>query len=258
LQTAVLLFVVFMTVAPSGASAYSYGAPDQDSIAETFKLVLSKLDASDWDAALAAHKARRSEIASHFGEKVALTLDQNFESKNAADVTANYKAMLVMNLNRRFEYAVNQIGEYAQASLLLAKGRATFNALKPYMSGALPDKTIADLETRFDTALKAIGNPGLFGVGKAEADPVLLKSNLDTIYSTVEPLFPFTGDKGDAPPPITDETIGADGSPQTPPQGHAAMAQTNRTNPVITISVIAAVLIIGGGAVWWARRKGIF
>jgi hypothetical protein len=369
-----LLIALLLMIAPGSAWAYSYGDPNQEDVAETFKLVVSSIGAGDWGAAKAAYEARRSEIASHFGEAVAVTLDQNFGAEDRALVEANFKAVLIMNLDRRFDYAQKEIGDYAQAKLLLAKAKATFETLKPYMDGKLSSAVVTELEGHFETALQAIGNPGLFGVGKEESDPEKLKTSVTAVYAAVKPLFPYTAAKAQAKPeaekpapsktvtqpvkpaaeptvekravekpaatkpaandsaepsvqepkPTTaepvaeapdadaatpdEQTVKADESvpaaveaepaaseggeaigganagaeaPENvsatdeasendagsaPPdeegaalaaEGHAPMAQTDKTNPVVTLSVIGGVLVLGGAGIWWARKRGV-
>ena len=263
LRIAMLVFAIFLTLAPSGVWAYSYGSADTEDMAETFKLVVSSLEQSppDWDRALAAHKARRSEISAHFGEPVAATLDNNFASRKAPETIANYKAVLLMNVDRRFENTLENVSDYAKAKLLLAKAKATFDTLAPYAEAQLPAAEMERLKTDFNTALDAIGNPGLFGVGKKEADEKVLKETVNQIYSTIKPLFPYVAgsssnaDQGSQPSGGNDsnqaEPDAIDGTKQ-----HAPMTHENRTNAVVTLSVIGGIVVIGGLAVWWARRKG--
>jgi hypothetical protein len=202
MKTAMLAVAIFLALAPTGAWAYSYGDANTEEVAETFKLVVSSLGKSpaDWKTAEAAHEARRAEIASHFGESVAVTLDQNFKSRKAADVIANYKAVLVMNLDRRFDNAVQSIDDYTKAKLLLAKAKATFDTLEPYADAKLSASAISAIKADFDVALEAIGNPGLFGVGKKESDPDALKKAVNRIYGKLKPLFPYTAYKAPAKP----------------------------------------------------------
>ena len=60
-------------------------------------------------------------------------LDANFQAKDNKLVIANFKAVLVMNLDRRFTYATKGIDDYAESKLLLAKAKATYETLEPYM-----------------------------------------------------------------------------------------------------------------------------
>jgi len=254
LTLASLLLAVAFLLLPSSALAYSYGDPNKEDVAETFKAVIAAAAGGDWNTAAETHKVRRAEIVSHFGEEVAAELDRNLEDKNEAELMANYKALMVMNLERRFDSAKEMIADYTQAKMLLAKGRATFDALKPYLEAKLSPAEIASLEERFEAALKAIGNPGLFGVGKAEADPKLLADNVDAIYAAVAPHFPYKGKTPDAPGTHTGKP-GAGGTPA--PEEHAPMARENRTNAGVTFGVIGGVVALGALGVWWARRKGI-
>lgn len=358
-----LLVTVALYIAPSQAQAYSYGDANTEDIAETFKLVEAGLAGAspNWKSAEEAYKVRRSEIASHFGESVAVTLDNNFKDKNAKLVTSNFKAVLVMNLDRRFTYAIKGLDDYAATKLLLAKAKATFDTLKPYVSS----KT-GEINAAFDAALEALGNPGLFGVGQKAAEPDVFKEKVNFIYGIVKPLFPYkasakpaatqkpaattkpaatpkpaatakpvvtakpaatekpaaeqpTESAGNEMPSATPGTEAAadDNTPEAEKQSadadtaqdgnepdkaaagvnaaatpapalgevvepaeqnaeeepavstdssgdlesgkelaaHAPMEQTDKTNPLISISVIGGVVLLAGGGVWLARKK---
>jgi hypothetical protein len=195
LAVLLLLLLAF----PNGALAYSYGDPNKDEVAETYKEIAGHLsgDKPDWKAAQAAYGVRRSEIASHFGEPIAVTLDQNFKVQNKDLLLANYKALLVMNLDRRFDYAKKDIQDYTKAKLLLAKAKGTFEVMRPYVEQKKPD-AVQPILTAFEKALEAIGNPGLFGVGEKPVQPEEFYKQVDYIYATVKPLFPYTEAKAEA------------------------------------------------------------
>ncbi|MZQ82823.1 hypothetical protein GQF01_11985 [Paenibacillus sp. 5J-6] len=177
-----------LIILPVSAMAYSYGDANTEDVAETFKLVQSSIGngANDWNAAEGAYQERRAEIVSHFGEAVGSTLDANFKAKDSKAVIANFKGVLVMNLDRRFTYAIQGIDDYAASKLLLAKAKATYDTLQPYMGSGT-----ADIEKAFDEALDALGNPGLFGVGKKPVQPDVFKEKVGFIYGKVKPLFPY-------------------------------------------------------------------
>jgi hypothetical protein len=194
------LLVILSFVIPNGAWAYSYGDPNKEEVAETFKDMVAKLNASpsNWTGAYDAYIVRKAEIASHFGETIALTLDKNFEVKNKDLVIANYKAILVMNLDRRFDYGKKDINDYSKAKLLLAKAKGTFDVLRPYVEANKPDQ-MSSLLTAFDKALEALGNPGLFSVGEKPVNPEEFSKQVDYIYQTVKPIFPYTAYKKEEP-----------------------------------------------------------
>ncbi|WP_274654290.1 hypothetical protein [Paenibacillus humicola] len=258
LKAVMLTIFILLTAAPGNALAYSYGDANTEDVAETFKLVTADLSKSppDWNGASDAHKARRAEIASHFGEPVAATLDQNISSKNMDDTIANYKAVLVMNLNRRFENTLESIADYSQAKLLLAKAKATFETLKPYAEPKLTPSGVDAIEQDFQTALDAVGNPGLFGVGKKEAEPEKVKAAVNRIYSQLKPLFPYKAAPGESSAGPSEG--GAANDAAAGGSQNAPMKRENDTNAAVTFGVIGGVVVIAALAVWWARRKGFF
>ncbi|AZN38574.1 hypothetical protein [Paenibacillus albus] len=217
MRIATLVVAIFLVLAPTSVWAYSYGDANTEDVAETFKLVVSSLGKNpvDWNTAQAAHKERRDEIASHFGEAVAATLDADIKAHKTTETIANYKAILIMNLDRRFENALHDYKDYTKAKLLLAKARATFETLSPYAESKLSSAKLDGLSKDFDTALEAIGNPGLFGVGKKDPDEASLKAAVNQIYSVLRPLFPFTPYKAETTKPAAGTGTGTAAKPET-------------------------------------------
>lgn len=207
---AILTALIFL---PVSALAYSYGDANTEDVAETFKLVQSSVGngGNDWGAAESAYQERRAEIVSHFGEAVGSTLDANFKAKDSKAVIANFKGVLVMNLDRRFTYAIQGIDDYAASKLLLAKAKATYDTLQPYMGSGT-----ADIEKAFDEALDALGNPGLFGVGKKPVQPDVFKEKVDFIYGKVKPLFPYQASAAPAAPAAPSEPTPVDQPTEAP------------------------------------------
>lgn len=336
LQYGLVVAMTLLFIAPSQALAYSYGDANTEDVAETFKLVEASLGAAspNWKAAEEAYKVRRSEIESHFGVTVASTLDHNLQEKDVKLTIANFKAVLVMNLDRRFKYAIKDVSDYAATKLLLAKAKATFSTLEPYMSS-----DSGEINQAFEDALEALGNPGLFGVGKKEVDPDLFKKKVNFIYAKVKPAFPYKAyikpaepvvvkeaDKEEPPvneadgdtkepvkkpesskEPVESDSPVASESPEPAPiesasatesasaepsvepvesvaaaaaeaspsetaapavasqeqkteeasGEHAPMERSDKTNSWVTFAAIGGVILIGGGAVWFARKKGL-
>lgn len=231
-KTLVLLLLLTLAV-PSGAAwAYSYGDPNSDDVPESFKEIAVKLNTNppDWNAAYEIYKVRRAEISSHFEESVAVTLDANFQMKNKDLLIANFKAVLVMNLKRRFDYALKDINQYSAAKLLLAKAKGTFDVLQPYIK----DDT-KSLAAAFDAALEALGNPGLFGVGEKPVKPEEFKKQVDYIYQTVLLLFPYKEAKKEEPAKEQTNTGNSSASPKpaesSAPANNQAAAANTSTQP---------------------------
>jgi hypothetical protein len=248
----ILLFLLLQI--PSTVSAYTYGDPNQEEVAITFRDIAVKLGQQnpDWTAALELYKVRRSELESHFGANVASELDANFNAKDAKQVLNNFKGVLVMNLERRFTYSYQGIKDYAATKLLLAKAKGTYDILQPYVQEKLKPEEEAQVTKAFEKALDALGNPGVFGVGEKAAHPEEFKKQTDYIMSAIAPLFPFQG-KAAGNAPAATAPVGDRGTAV-----HAPMERTNKTNPIVSIVVIGGVVIAVAGGFWYARRKGIF
>ena len=67
--------------------------------------------------------------------------------------------------------------------------------LAPYVKESKDAKTSDDVYTAFDESLKALGNPGLFGVGKKASDEESFKKNITLIEETLTPLFVLPGEE---------------------------------------------------------------
>ena len=248
-----LALLALFWLLPSSVWAYSYGNANTEDIAVTFTTINAKLtaDPADWDAAKAAYEERKSEMTLHFGDAVPKELDAAFAAKDPDRVIADMKGVLAFNIERRFKYAKEGFSDYNQAKLLLAKARATYEALKPFMTDTVGADGLRKLDDDFETALKALGNPGLFGVGKEEPDQALFEKTLQQIDDTIHPLYPFEGAV------VLDDPTDESGSSAAPSAGagSAAAQEADKTNPAITIGVLAAVVVIGAGIAWWTRRR---
>jgi hypothetical protein len=238
------LAITLLFLAPSHALAYSYGDANTEAVAETFKLIEASISGNspDWKTAEEAYKVIRAELSAHFGDPVVAALDKNIKEKDAKLTIANFKAVLVMNIDRRFQNALIDLNDYAAAKLLLAKAKATYETLEPYMTSGT-----VEIKKAFEDALTALGNPGLFGVGKIDANPEAFKKNVAFIQKQMSPLFPFQG-----------ETPGQEGTQTTKPidptTGHAPMERTQKTNTSFTIGLIAFMLVLGG-LIFWGMKK---
>ena len=238
LRTVCAVLIAFFVLIPESTWAYSYGDPNQEDIAVSFKEIAVELDQNpmNWSKAEEIYKIRRAEISSHFGEDVAQLIETNINDKNKEFVFTNYKALLVLNLERRFTYALRDFDEYAQAKLLVAKAKGTYDVLKPY----IPSDQTDTLDNAFNQAYVALGNPGLFGVGAKASDKAAFTNEIDTILNSLKPLFTFT------------TTITG---VEEAPQEHAPMERIDKTNPIVTVTVILFVMGIIVGGLFWLRRK---
>jgi|GEM_PF-744694 len=253
-----LLALSLLGLVPGTAGAYSYGNANTEDLAESFKVVAAKLavEPSDWKAARAAYEERRAEIKLHFGEGVVQELTAAFDAQDRDRVMSGLLATLVLNIDRRFSHVRENFAEYNQAKLLLAKSRATFETLKPYLAGKLADAQIKQLDADYESALDALGNPGLFGAGKKEPDRELFEKSLTHIYDTISPLFPPQGSMVGSKPEDAGAVEASPGasSPSGEPSGSPSQEQ-GKTKPAVTIAVLGGVAVVAALAVWATRRR---
>ncbi|MET3287706.1 UNVERIFIED_CONTAM: hypothetical protein ABID98_000276 [Brevibacillus sp. OAP136] len=181
-----LLIFLLLIVQPVTAFAYSYGDPNKEEVAETYKEIAAKLEKSpeDWAGALSAYNARKAEIVLEFGQSLSDTIESNLKSKQKDLALHNYRVVLVKNVERRLKSVDEEFNDYAKAKLMLAKGRGTFAVLEPSVGDAGSKKVYA----AFDKALTALGNPGLFGVGVVAPDKQLYQTEKNVVMSTLAPL----------------------------------------------------------------------
>ncbi|HZG54889.1 hypothetical protein [Paenibacillus sp.] len=226
-----LALTILLLLAPQQVGAYSYGDPSKEIIAEAMNEMIAKLpeSAPDWAAVGEIYKVHRPEIESHFGASVAATLDADIAAKDRERFLSNYKALLVLNLDRRFQYANKDVNDYAQAKLLLAKAKGTYDVLQPYVGD---DATNAAVLAAFEEALTALGNPGLFGVGEKPVDPETFRTKTDFILGKMKPLFPFRAAPAEKP-------AAAEPAPKPQPAATepAKAAEPAKTEPKVPAAV---------------------
>lgn len=183
----------------SMASAYSYGKPDEEDIANVYTVIHAELQKAspDWGKISTSFQSVKNEIAekSHFGEnspKIAAYFESKIANKDKSELIPNFQALLVLNIERRLTYVEKSFSDYSRAKLILAKGYATFRELKPTASGKISSTVLADLDKSFNIMNEeALGNPGLFGLGKKESNKALYDQHQNKILSTLKPKFPL-------------------------------------------------------------------
>ena len=188
------LLLLSLFVSTSTVSAYSYGDPGKEAFAEAYKQFEEQLDAKDYALAKETLAAYDKEFKLYFPEAKA-KIDTALEQEDAEAAKQAYRVALRQNIERRLHFAEEQFEDFGQAKLLLAKARGTYDVLAPYVKESKDAQTSDDVYTAFDESLKALGNPGLFGVGKKASDEESFKKNITMIEDTLTPLFVLPGEE---------------------------------------------------------------
>jgi len=189
-----IIAFLFLLTAPLSASAYSYGDPGKEAFAEAYKQFEEQLNQKDYKLARETIDAYDKEFTLYFPEakeKIDAALaDQDTDAAKQA-----YRVALRQNIERRLHFAQEQFDDFGQAKLLLAKARGTYDVLAPDVKESEDAKTSDSLYTAFDESLAALGNPGLFGVGKKASDREAFDQNIKQIEDTITPLFVLPGEE---------------------------------------------------------------
>ncbi|MGG1632388.1 hypothetical protein [Rossellomorea sp. NRS-1567] len=191
-----LIFILNYIFIPSQASAYSYGDPGEEKIAEAYKELENSLKNDDWDNAKKIYDSYEKDFELYFS-KVQPDINKAFEEKDKDLLLESWRAALMLNIERRLHFAQDQFDDYGQAKLLLAKARGTFNVLEPFVVEEKSQEEADKIYASFDTALNSLGNPGLFGIGSKDNDPDAFDNEVESIIKELRPLFPIPSEKAD-------------------------------------------------------------
>ncbi|MBO8171437.1 MAG: hypothetical protein H0Z33_06025 [Bacillaceae bacterium] len=239
------LFILF-TLHIQQAMAYSYGDPSEELVAEVYKVMAEELEKAspDFEAAEEAFRTVEEEVQLHMGSDWVEQVNQGLADEDKALTLQTMQKILVLNIARRLENVETNFEDYNTSRILLAKAYSTYEALS--LDVREQDKALdEEIRKKFDLALEALGNPGLFGVGQKESDPDTFIETKDWILSQLQDYFQLESlDVGH----FTEEDPAETGQPNKTP---VAKGGTSNWLPLLVIVlVIVAVLIYT-----WRKRR---
>lgn len=172
------------------ANAYSYGDPNEEKIAEAYKKMVVQLDKNppNFTETEKIYDTVKEEIDQHMGSEPSKLIKENLEKEEKEELIENMQKILALNIDRRLSGVDKNFEDYETSKRLLAKGHATYQALSPVIAEKDPEMD-KQIKAEFDKALEALGNPGLFGVGKKEADQEALKQSKKIIIDNLQKEF---------------------------------------------------------------------
>jgi hypothetical protein len=242
-----LLFLSHSVIVPNGVYAYSYGDPNEEKVAEAYKEIQAKLaeNPANYKAAKLIYETVQEEIDMHMGPEPSKVILKDFEKENKDEIISDMQKILVLNISRRMESIEKNIEEYDTSKKLLAKAFATYEALSPIV--AEKDKSLDQkLKDKFDESLVALGNPGLFGVGKKETDPNMFKENKQLILKELQEQFEL-------------ESLEVGHFTESANEDHQAAGEsqdwTDLSNIKNWLPLIVLVLVIAGVIVYAVRKR---
>lgn len=242
----ILLIISNAVIVPNGVHAYSYGDPNEEKVAEAYKGMTAKLNENpaNFSAAKEIYLSVQEEIDMHMGPEPSEVILADFEKENKDKITSDMEKILVLNISRRLESIEQKIEDYDSGKKLLAKAFATYEALSPIVVEK-DAKLDQEIKNQFDQALVALGNPGLFGVGKKEQDPAVFKENKQLILTELQEEFELESLKvGHFSESTTEDT-----------QSGKSQDWTDLSNIKNWLPLIILILVIGSVVVYTVRKK---
>jgi hypothetical protein len=234
------LILILINGNPQPASAYSYGDPNEEKVAEAYKEMQLKLDEDppNFSAATSLFETVKEEVDMHMGTEPGEVIMKSLKDQDKEATIDNMEKLLVLNIARRLESIEKNFEEYDTTKKLLAKGFATYQALSPKVeaNNAEADK---EIKADFDAALSALGNPGLFGVGKKPSDIEAFKTSKQEILDSLQKEFKLASlEVGHFTETVEEEGTGK--------KEWTDLSNIKNWIPIIIIvGIIAAVVFIG-------------
>ncbi|GEN34987.1 MULTISPECIES: hypothetical protein [Aneurinibacillus] len=186
------LFVCVLAIAlmPLAAWAYSYGNPNEEAVAENYKQVVAKLNQEppDFKGAVEIFQPIKKELDMHMGPEPAKAIQDALAAEDKEAALNTYQKTLILNIARRMESIEKDFKNYEQNKILLAKARATYDAISPIVKEKDP-KVDEKVRAAYDEALAALGNPGLFGVGVKQPDQAKYTAKKNEIFDVLKQEF---------------------------------------------------------------------
>ncbi len=187
---ALCVLLISVTGLSKPVNGYSYGDPNEEFVAEAYKDMFTKLNESppDYASTLAIFETVKEELDMHMGSEPAEAVLTHIENEDKEAVISNMEKILVLNIARRLENIDKNFEEYDTSKKLLAKAFATYKALSPVVE----EKSAEDhqkINAHFESALVALGNPGLFGVGEKESNYNQFVKDKEEILTILKNVF---------------------------------------------------------------------
>ncbi|WP_349408078.1 hypothetical protein [Pseudalkalibacillus sp. SCS-8] len=183
-----ILAIAILMMIPMDAMAYSYGDPSEEPVAIAYEEIVGYLNDDQIGKAEEVFGTIEEEVRLHMGDEVVKDVEKAFEDEDKETIIEHMQTVLVLNISRRLNAIEEKFDEVDKNKVLLAKANATYKALSPTIQNENAEMD-AELKDEFEKALKALGNPGLFGVGEQESDENAFTESKETILEDLKQFF---------------------------------------------------------------------
>jgi hypothetical protein len=171
----ILLFLVAL-LASINLHAYSYASAGKEPTIDSKEAILKAINIDDFKAAnslFVKYEKNYKYLNDDFNKQLFDGLKTSIEKKNKELIVKWLNISIATEIQRRLDGGLKNIKEFNIAKVMLAKADKFYKLL----SVSLEKNKNKKLKTAIKNCMKAIGNPGLFGVGAKPANIEEYKTN---------------------------------------------------------------------------------
>lgn len=170
--SAILLFLML----PARALGYGYGAVQVDPLIKSYKGLKETLakGSMDWGKVDVEIKGKEvwklvKLVDADYNQKLSASFERSLTAKDTAKLTDTYERTLYYLVRHKLDHVEANIKNFRAAKAIIKGGREYYKAISRRVKrkDRKADKTI---RKAFRAALKSLGSPGAFSVGKKAAD----------------------------------------------------------------------------------------
>ncbi|SFK74611.1 hypothetical protein SAMN04488518_108282 [Pseudovibrio ascidiaceicola] len=180
-----VLYAILMSLFVAGqAHAYSYAAAGKEPLIDAREAIFKAVNAGDFEAAKQAASEISEELTyltADYDHGLSGAFEKALASQDTATIAAAINRALVAEIARRLQAGAENLKDYQTAKVLVVKSKRFFDA----MAGDLPGEQRQAADESLRKALEAIGNPGVFGVGKRDADPAAYSAAVEDVLKAL-------------------------------------------------------------------------
>lgn len=171
-----------LLLAAPAAQAYSYAAAGKEPLIDAREVLLK--GGSEAEQSLSGIDEELTYLETHHKVTLREPLKAAVAAGKSDEVASLLNRAYRAEIERRLEGAEQNLGDYQSAKVLVVKSKRFLDLVLP----ALPESHRKAAEQEIANVLKAIGNPGVFGVGAAPADSAAFKQAEAALMQALAPL----------------------------------------------------------------------
>lgn len=171
----VLAIALFLMV-PAQALGYGYGEVKADPLVESYKGLREALArrAMDWprvEAQIKSGEVRKliTIADTDYKQKLSASFEKSLAAKDTSGLIDAYERTLYYLVRHKLDHVEANMKNFDAAKAIVNGGREYYTAVSPRVKRKDPEADKA-VRKAFREALKSLGSPGAFGVGKQAAD----------------------------------------------------------------------------------------